>query len=374
MHNMDMSFQEYNRMDSLGSSWQPVNNKNFNLTIDTSLADRSNANSGVDPSAISMDSSAHPLSSMWPSPFMDPQGDYAISPKTLRQHGQYTPPEDAALPKLDEITSQDDDASPMFESRQTSSERTHAQQSNHRKVPAKRRRKSVKGDTEEQGDEQREEFLARNRLAASKSRQKKKEWTHGLENRLRNHQAENTHLKFTVDTLRAEVLQLKNLCLQHNYCGCEQIREYLKRSLPGILNSAGPKDPSPTRPSTQDAAFANQAPAHFSSCSSHSPTILQDGDLAGSSSNGSVTARKPSQSLSSMFNNLDDSDPLNTLSTRTKNQAMPSMNNWPSNHRDSIDSIASQPNDDEALRQLWDESVVQGSGDFETGHEGYQSR
>lgn len=91
-------------------------------------------------------------------------------------------------------------------------------------------------DSTKPEDVRRSKFLERNRVAASKCRQKKKEWTQNLEDRGRNLQKDNSNLRILVDSLRQETLFLKGEMLRHSGCECPQINEYLKTGasvLPG---------------------------------------------------------------------------------------------------------------------------------------------
>jgi hypothetical protein len=64
-------------------------------------------------------------------------------------------------------------------------------------------------------------FLERNRLAASKCRQKKKEWANHLEEQARYQAQENKVLRASVAQLRDECLYLKNFLLStHSGCQC----------------------------------------------------------------------------------------------------------------------------------------------------------
>ncbi|KAK0508022.1 hypothetical protein JMJ35_009911 [Cladonia borealis] len=78
-------------------------------------------------------------------------------------------------------------------------------------------------------DVKRSKFLERNRVAASKCRQKKKEWTQNLENKARELQKNNSSLRLMVDSLRQEVIFLKGEMLKHNSCSCDQIQKFLKQ-------------------------------------------------------------------------------------------------------------------------------------------------
>ncbi|KAI9667552.1 MAG: hypothetical protein M1821_000368 [Bathelium mastoideum] len=99
-------------------------------------------------------------------------------------------------------------------------------------APKKRKRgrkitKLASGDGNPEEEQKREKFLERNRVAASKCRQRKKEWMGGLEARARELQTQRTHLSAYVASLRDELLYLRDEMLKHNNCGCTKIREYL---------------------------------------------------------------------------------------------------------------------------------------------------
>ena len=77
-------------------------------------------------------------------------------------------------------------------------------------------------------DVKRSKFLERNRVAASKCRQKKKEWTQNLEDRARELQKNNSQLRMVVESCRQEVLFLKGELLKHSQCECEPIQTFIK--------------------------------------------------------------------------------------------------------------------------------------------------
>jgi bZIP transcription factor len=77
-------------------------------------------------------------------------------------------------------------------------------------------------------DFKRQKFLERNRLAASKCRQKKKEWASHLEEQARYQAQENRLLRATVVQLREECLYLKNFLMSaHTGCNCVGVKNYL---------------------------------------------------------------------------------------------------------------------------------------------------
>ena len=79
-------------------------------------------------------------------------------------------------------------------------------------------------------DSKRKKFLERNRLAASKCRQKKKEWANHLEEQARYQAQENKILRASVAQLRDECLYLKNFLLStHSGCQCVGVKNYLMK-------------------------------------------------------------------------------------------------------------------------------------------------
>ncbi|KAA6408505.1 MAG: hypothetical protein FRX48_07587 [Lasallia pustulata] len=159
--------------------------------------------------------------------------------ETHAQYNQATPPDDLApvgfehqfpLPQTQRST----ESQPA-----TIGKRKRTLQSNNEVVPAapaKRVRKSAKSASPDQSsmsdnnkpeDAKRSKFLERNRVAASKCRQKKKEWTSNLESRARELQNSKSQLNIMVGSLKEEVLFLKTELLRHTGCGCTKIRDYL---------------------------------------------------------------------------------------------------------------------------------------------------
>lgn len=92
-------------------------------------------------------------------------------------------------------------------------------------------------------DVKRSKFLERNRVAASKCRQKKKEWIQGLENRARELQKNNSQLRVMVESLRQEVLYLKSDMLKHNTCDCHQIQEFMNSGVDHSADAQQDEDP-----------------------------------------------------------------------------------------------------------------------------------
>jgi len=163
-------------------------------------------------------------------------------------HGQVTPPEDChRSPTLSHMSA------PIIPTRvispeqsprtspadlQRASDAHSAQDSQGGGASGKRRRSSTQSghkprknpaseEPPEVQEAKRQRFLERNRMAASKCRQKKKAWIRSLENEAREAQNTGKQLKACIGMLKEEVLVLKNELLKHNACKCPQIRQYL---------------------------------------------------------------------------------------------------------------------------------------------------
>ncbi|KAI5854553.1 hypothetical protein BZA05DRAFT_443223 [Tricharina praecox] len=150
--------------------------------------------------------------------------------------------------------------------------------------PSKRRRsstqsvrKSRKNSTSEEAPEvqeaKRRRFLERNRVAASKCRQKKKAWMQDLESDARDAQNTSKQLKACVGMLKEEVLQLKNELLKHNTCECLQIRQYLSNE--AIRLADGPLGRSARASNASSYSYTSQSSADIPECKIH--PALQDG-------------------------------------------------------------------------------------------------
>ena len=188
-------------------------------------------------------------------PLMDTQsfGDFSshklsqlqIPPSTTRRHGQYTPPTSETSPTRDSPsfkagTLKDEETSTTERSGPNTRTRRNTRASQAVRIspepsvtPRRRKKSSRKGasgqSTSTDTGEKRSQFLERNRVAASKCRQKKKEWTSNLETRARELQGNKNSMALLVASLREELLYLKGEALKHTTCDCTQIRNYLAR-------------------------------------------------------------------------------------------------------------------------------------------------
>ncbi len=162
---------------------------------------------------------------------------------TRIEYGQFTPPDDECPADLDDQLGQREQLPEA--TRPAKRKRGHqaaASSETTEKTSSKRQRKSgpasksalPDADGPSAGttvDPKRSKFLERNRVAASKCRQKKKEWTSNLEVRARDLQTSKNQLTVVVASLKEEILFLKGELLKHSTCGCSRIRDYLDREV-----------------------------------------------------------------------------------------------------------------------------------------------
>lgn len=134
---------------------------------------------------------------------------------------------------------------------------------------------SVSNDAADGGSpsrtKKREAFLARNRAAAHKCRQRKKEWADKLQEHMRELQTKNRNLNVSVHVLRNELLSLKAEVLRHGTCNFPLIKEYISNAAShvtpslsiasvGAAGSLGSRPPSSHAPSLQERRSPRSGP------------------------------------------------------------------------------------------------------------------
>ncbi|KAG8530406.1 uncharacterized protein KY384_004908 [Bacidia gigantensis] len=172
-----------------------------------------------------------------PNPLINLQSDLSFR----TQYGQVTPPDiddDGIFDRqLQEQLKQQEQGSKKSTSSKESQLSTSSASGNAPTTPAvpKRTRKYTSRNSKQSppdpnnpGEVRRSKFLERNRIAASKCRQKKKEWTQNLETRARDLQKDNSDLHTMIDSLSQEVFYLKTQCGQHIGCDCSEIQRFMK--------------------------------------------------------------------------------------------------------------------------------------------------
>ncbi|KAL1976018.1 hypothetical protein VTN31DRAFT_4410 [Thermomyces dupontii] len=163
--------------------------------------------------------------------------------------------------------------------------------------PVTKRRRSARGhkptahhrmtsssgaDSDDPDPEQlkRERFLERNRLAASKCRQKKKEHTMQLESKFKEQSDKRDELNAEISALRGQILALKNEVLKHAQCGDEPIKLHLAQMVKQITyrdsqdpHAHGLADCSAAAAAAAAAVAASAAPLSASASASASALV-----------------------------------------------------------------------------------------------------
>lgn len=100
---------------------------------------------------------------------------------------------------------------------------------------------------------ERRRVLERNRLAATKCRNRKRDEAKDLEAQEQEAQERNRHLLATLAQLRTHVVDLKTLVLRHTDCNCETIQKYIARHAEKAVGELtdSPSNSMPRRSSTK---------------------------------------------------------------------------------------------------------------------------
>jgi ATF/CREB family transcription factor len=101
-------------------------------------------------------------------------------------------------------------------------------------------------------EEKRKNFLERNRVAALKCRQRKKQWLANLQSKVEEFSQENENLTHQITALREEVVNLKTLLLAHKDCPVTQTQQQ--------QNMHGGYIPPPLEYNPQMAAYGMAGP------------------------------------------------------------------------------------------------------------------
>ncbi|KAF1345809.1 hypothetical protein BDV97DRAFT_371846 [Delphinella strobiligena] len=145
----------------------------------------------------------------------------------------------------------------------------------------KRARKNSEGSDDEDvsmefgdGDNKREKYREKNRVAAAKCRAKKKGHVDQLEETHRTQSALNTALRQTEKSLRDELSFWRTQALQHTFCNCRPVQEYNMRKAQSLATE-----------SILGNHFAARSPSIKSSGRAASPVTMPHGaDVSGSKS------------------------------------------------------------------------------------------
>jgi hypothetical protein len=101
--------------------------------------------------------------------------------------------------------------------------------------------------------ELREQHLHRNRMAASKYREKHKKWSETLAERCNAESEKRRHLQELTRSLKEEVLSLKEQAIQQSGCDCMIMKLYLEHQTVNLLGLLGGSPVSPWATNSQDS-------------------------------------------------------------------------------------------------------------------------
>ncbi|ORZ13654.1 hypothetical protein BCR42DRAFT_418800 [Absidia repens] len=104
--------------------------------------------------------------------------------------------------------------------------------------------KVVKKSRTGEDDEKRKNFLERNRLAALKCRQRKKQWLNNLQAKVEYLTNDNEQLQIQTNSLRDEIMNLKTLLLAHKDCPISQANNGLPTNMNSKTMGTQPPPPS----------------------------------------------------------------------------------------------------------------------------------
>ncbi|KAG2233318.1 hypothetical protein BDF21DRAFT_368756 [Thamnidium elegans] len=196
------------------------------------------------------------------------------------------------------------------------SEDNHSIDSNHSSVQKKsrrtRRRSSMLDDEDDdsknrsrassskepEDDEKRKNFLERNRIAALKCRQRKKQWLNNLQAKVEFLSSDNERLQVQSDSLKEEIVNLKTLLLAHKECPVAQSNGFhasaIQKAMPTMLtqqhmmNRSSPmvnpysRPPAPTVPPPPlPSSQQQQLPPTSQPASSSSAPRFQRANMVG---------------------------------------------------------------------------------------------
>lgn len=133
---------------------------------------------------------------------------------------------------------------------------------------ATRKRTWKRKNSECSPSELREQHLHRNRVAASKYRQKHKTWSDTLAEKCRAETEKRKYLQDLTRSLKEEVLSLKEQAIQQSGCDCMIMKLYLERQTVSLLGLPGTSPISPLATTSPESisptsSFASSFDDHF---------------------------------------------------------------------------------------------------------------
>ncbi|KAJ1963316.1 hypothetical protein H4R35_007262 [Dimargaris xerosporica] len=137
-----------------------------------------------------------------------------------------------------------------------------------------KRKDPQSGHDDDASDEKRLRFLERNRIAASKCRQKKKQWIESLKQQSEEVTQRNKQLNMVVTQLKEEILVLKNQLLAHRDCNCTVIQQYVQRTSDQFVMASAPANPMESAAGLLGASASEMMAAQNAAALVSMPSVL----------------------------------------------------------------------------------------------------
>lgn len=153
-------------------------------------------------------------------------------------------------------------AGPNTQQRQS----TEQQQQQQSASSTKRTTTKKKSAKHIEDDEKRKNFLERNRIAALKCRQRKKQWLNNLQSKVELLTTENEQLQTQVESMREEIVNLKTLLLAHKDCPLAQTKMMGNNHHP---HATGPPPSSGVTMAGSTGVYNHPMPTSFASQPPH---------------------------------------------------------------------------------------------------------
>lgn len=172
-----------------------------------------------------------------------------------QQFGQVTPPEESVSSQAASRKSSRASNAPQPTRLNKSERARNAANTRHSRKPQQQSEENGTPGSDEELEDKRDKYREKNRLAAAKCRQKKKNKTDDLEEKHRDLSAQNKHLKRVERQAREELTVLRDMALKHNAdspgCNCTSLHRFNKQRVEQILmqNSGLDWSSFPTSPS-----------------------------------------------------------------------------------------------------------------------------
>lgn len=274
----NMNYSEFvNGMGGMGGN---IRFSNDNADLDQCLFDNQ---SGAPLGSIADDMNGmYPFGELVPN-IMNENGGMAVGDFT--QNNMFQPNSSQAPPQYDPQSS----GFPFAQQPATDITYTQPQQPQQTESPSPKqkrtRRSKKKAPTKEETEKKREEFLERNRVAASKCRNRKKEYTDKLQQSAHDLSIENARMKDTIMDLQAETMQLVQMVAAHRNCESPefqaQLAQYqsIARNRSNYRSYMGSPDMSMSTLNAGPVSWGMQRTESFGSATSRTAKYNPDGTL-----------------------------------------------------------------------------------------------